>query len=1635
MSRAQGRSSRFPGASAFSSSSHPGTSGFGGFSSTQAGSGLSYLTEPLDFSSISDANVGVAFKNLLKKDATTKTKALEELVAYVRAHPHEQHGGPEEAILEAWVQVYPRISIDNARRARELSHTLQFELMKSARKRMEKRVPKVVGTWLAGTTDKDRAVANAASQGLSSLLTNIDKVLAFWKKCQHQILTYSAEAIRETKDTLSDERSTTADDAEAKYFRVVNSSLSLVLELLQKLEQAVLDAEADSYDIFFSEDVVWKSATFADSAVRKVTCELLWTCLEKRHDSVASQVSRLKKIFVTEGLKSNQTGSAVEYVRVLTRLTQKFPEVWSSSSDKKTPISRLQIFLEKGSQGSSVKFWGYLEQLLAVLPTEQLTHESASDILGSLRVGIASRGEPRINAPPAWTCYVRAARHFLTLLPPDGPQSQFLLDHIFPLISHYLKPTTETTGWHVGGKPGTPVLVEAFGITVDRHLEGAQTEIADAWQRLSSELCSKISSSLPEVSKDYEKSQDAVAQEGDRWFLLVGQIHAKIPAAHPKAQVLDGPSKDIVFRAIELLANRNLKPYGAASVLHSVGRHASFIWEDKFVLTAFEKFLLEQGRDHMDLILASRSRKDLVACVSGLGASQNQHAAFSTIWKTWVDTLILQQEKPAALEAIGSLATSQGGITFASSHAGYQDLLAAKASQSLQGSTDAWSFLEEAFSKETVTDRVSESIVQEALTLLGRDKQHTDNAVRALEMIASRNPAQLSRDDTTHMVLITSLLGLAELDDSTISSRANTLRSLIDKPSGGKQAAVAIIRRNLEDANHQSLGIETICDQAIQAAEGGDVAIKDLLPNTTVWMQELRPFLQSDVDPSLAITSNIAGAQFLVQPEDSDEQKRIRRDREGRSIPARMALYTAQLLASQINLQGLLEKSDAKILLLLAVSIQLTSDQITLQDTHKLWASLAYKDSLPSAESLVSTSRTAINELAEKATGWSHGTSAGTTELVNGLVELMATKTRDLTPLGLYNARALNDLIGTLTDHHGPPSAVDDVLVKFDAVKASPTTILGAVALLDGFGEVLQSSKLVNTLCNRLISDAAGLSAQSEKTLPTLVLLNTCTRVFGVGEIPVANNRLVFAIRQITSWLDDPVGLTPALSTEICRALHMLLPSIKDVYGPHWERTIEFCTTLWSKAASDDLEDAIPYIHASLRLMNTLESISEPNDDLVDAIQEAAENKSRALLTLLEMPREKSTQPLEIIDGLICRQVEKIPLKHVADLSDLYGLVSSESRDIQTAAFSVLHRSLPAKQEQLSIDVLLEKSDARLPDELLSLLLEAPTLEKYSDEVLAQFPTAIRSYLLTWCLVFDAYSTASLKVRNDYTEHLKTENYVGPLMEFTFDVLGHSAAHALNLDREGLTIEQIRSYDLKVADSEPEEKNLHWLLVHLYYLTLKYIPGLFRAWYIECRSKQTKIAVEAWMIKYFSPLIISEVLDEVAVWASSQEAPAADENELVVKVSPTAKEITAGYEVDESLASIAIRVPAGYPLEGVNVVGLNRVAVNERKWQSWLMTTQGVITFSNGSIIDGLTTFRRNIVGALKGQSECAICYSIISTDKKMPDKKCSTCKNLFHRTCLYKWFQSSNQNTCPLCRNPIDYLGSDVKTRRAAAA
>lgn len=229
--------------------------------------------------------------------------------------------------------------------------------------------------------------------------------------------------------------------------------------------------------------------------------------------------------------------------------------------------------------------------------------------------------------------------------------------------------------------------------------------------------------------------------------------------------------------------------------------------------------------------------------------------------------------------------------------------------------------------------------------------------------------------------------------------------------------------------------------------------------------------------------------------------------------------------------------------------------------------------------------------------------------------------------------------------------------------------------------------------------------------------------------------------------------------------------------------------------------------------------------------------------------------------------------------------------------------------------------------------------------MLNQFPLRIRSYLLAWHLVFDSYSKASFKLRNNYSDTLKNQNCVEPFMSFMFDVLGHSAGNPLILERDGFTEDSIRSYDLAAADGMDDERSMHWLLITLFFQTLKYIPGLFRNWYLDCRSKQTKNSIRPWLIKYFSPLVISDALAEVEEWAHQQQQPADDEKELQVKVSRAVREVSAGYEIDDEMASILIRIPAEFPLETVEVVGVKRVAVPERKWMSWIMSTQGVIKF------------------------------------------------------------------------------------------
>lgn len=468
--------------------------------------------------------------------------------------------------------------------------------------------------------------------------------------------------------------------------------------------------------------------------------------------------------------------------------------------------------------------------------------------------------------------------------------------------------------------------------------------------------------------------------------------------------------------------------------------------------------------------------------------------------------------------------------------------------------------------------------------------------------------------------------------------------------------------------------------------------LEDLFPSTNAWMRELTPFLNKPVNLSISITNSLGGAATLVNENLNQENSRLARDRKGRSVPARMALFASQLLETDLDFTRLPREFQVELLYLQCLTVQLVSDQITTMDIEGLWISLEDDGVTSQAEGLISSLRTFINGRVAEAKWWGDGIDDDTSVVVRKLVDLLTEESKSLTSRGLYSARALSEVLQSTAESHGVTPALEELLLKPETLKATPATVLLASAILTGLGQTLQSSKVVTNFCNRLVSDVAGASATADKTSIVLVLLTLCAQIYESGELPVANNRIVFAVRQITSWMDEPKELSPSLSAEVCRCLTQLLPCMKDVYGSYWEATIGFCTSLWADVNPDKLTETLPFIHSSLRLIKTLESLPEPNDDLQEAIYEAGGAKPYGLIELLKLPRDTTSQPLKIVDGMLCREVEKIAQRHIPDPSDIFGLVASESRDIQTAAFGLLHRAIPAQQEQNSIDVLLDKT-------------------------------------------------------------------------------------------------------------------------------------------------------------------------------------------------------------------------------------------------------------------------------------------------------------------------------------------------------
>ncbi|KAK0129006.1 hypothetical protein ONS95_000946 [Cadophora gregata] len=1421
---------------------------------------------------------------------------------------------------------------------------------------MERHIPKIVGSWLGGTYDRDRAVARAANDGTKSFLDTPAKMALLYRRCEASILDYAQEAVEETAQTLSDERTMSADDMQAKYFRVIGSSISLISNLLSTLDTDAIHKHREKYEgIVSGNKKLWAFASCDDAFVRRATDQLMLVCLAKLPTIIESDLEFVSHSFIAEALKSSQTTSAFQLLSLLVTLTSKYPEIWTSSyKAKKGPLSRLRAFVAKGSQGGPPDYWIKLGQLVLRLPDEVLPSEPGPllEFLDACRRGASNREEPRMNADVAWATYFSIMERFITLLPPGAVQEKLLPKGIFPIFGQYLFPAVANETWVIGANTST--LAKALTLCWSSNTD--KQALDGEWARLEKEYSSKILTSLPEQSKDYNASQAAVIALSHRWFKLVADVLKT--EQHEVRDLLVPSSQRIITTCLGSITSRNGKPYSAAATVETALRLAPALVEDSpETLTALETFL---EQELLKLVL-SPSGPYLISILNLFRILPYKEATFERIWQSTLDGLLALPEDGNRSQMIAKLIASEAVSKISQENPGLQEFLVRGSTEAIQGNPECRSLFEAAIAFDIFSADASMKVLNQVLAALDARDSSLDGSLESLEFISKNQPSLLNNRSNIHVILITKLLGLTEISDLKLASRANALREIVEKSSittdsetSRQSSLVHVIRENLETAVPQSLTIETLVQEASKIiANDPNSPHPEIFPSTQLWSEALSPLFSQAPNPALGVMRPFAGSVFLVSRSSAVPTTRPARDINGYSVPLRMAMYTTSLLFFHENHSLLPEEFAVELYYLLTLTSELVNDQIDLLEDKGLFGSHQDLEAVTEVRQFLRNAHEILGDVAGNANSWRDQVTGkqsprDTSAVVHLLISRLTKTSSSSTSNAYYASKALGGLIQALVSAHGwQIDGSEEWLAKLDILKTSTNNILGACAVLIGLEDSLRSSKTINTLCNRLISDVAGAKSESEKTLGLLVLLNSVLSVYDEEDLPVANNRVVFAVKQILSWTEDLAETNPRLASEACRTLQKLLPAIKYVYGTYWETAFDFCVSIWESKGDKALSnERLPMIGMSLKLYSILRNMANgDNDDVKEAFDLSNERVCGGLVKLLKLDRLKETQPLDYVDAILSREVTKIPEDRIKDLTDFYPLLASDFRMIQSAAFDVLHKALPKVQQELSVNVLLDGTTAQLPFELLSLLLNTPSVQDISEA--SEFPSAIRGYLLSWLIVYESYTTASLKVRNDYSELLKTENYIGPLLDFMFVILGHSDANPLNLERARMDISMIRHYDMwKANDSESSERNMNWLLVNLYYLCLNYTPGLVRTWWFSCNSRQTTLAVDSWTQKFFTPLVIDDTLEEVERWATNQEPPADDEKDLTVKVSKRSKEIFAGYEVDELIMQIVIRFPDNYPLEGVKVEGLNRVAVTEKKWLSWLRNTQGVITFS-----------------------------------------------------------------------------------------
>lgn len=566
--------------------------------------------------------------------------------------------------------------------------------------------------------------------------------------------------------------------------------------------------EHDPYTSLFSDIQLWRFSSHHDAFVRRAVYKLLSTVVSKQ--PLALDYAILSTTTVAEALTIDQTGSAYDYSDVLCVLTKTRPDVWTDLYTAKKPaVKALRQFLKKGAQGAPAEYWANIERLFSYIhpsitnpdPTadeDQLLF--ARDMLESLHDGVLR--DSRVNQLSAWKCYNAVTVSISSRLKKTEDRPKLLKEVIVPLFGQYITPKPEFSRWSLGVSPALAIglLAGAFNETIRL---GGHCVLEEEWERLSETLMEHIKTSQPEQSKDYAKSQDAIAAEAKRWFALTAEINKD--AAETIQEFFSKTFVRLVECAIDVLKTRNGKPYDAAAAIEAaVSLVPSLLMRSAGSKERITRFM----EDDIPSLILSPSSPWLIAVMCALEDQQG----FETGRDAALQALIIAPNSPSKDAALRRAVKSS--IFQGSSHtAELEDTILESLRKAIRGDEKSWDLIIAVLDGSSTSTELIERLlatITESLSVDGEILQ----ALHGLDLIIRHNARAINAFSTTAegSKLLSTLLRLSESINDDVAHQAAAVNAALEKvllgdpgPQDVNQTMMDLIQRELADAGPNSL--------------------------------------------------------------------------------------------------------------------------------------------------------------------------------------------------------------------------------------------------------------------------------------------------------------------------------------------------------------------------------------------------------------------------------------------------------------------------------------------------------------------------------------------------------------------------------------------------------------------------------------------------------------------------------------------------------------------------------------------------------------------------------------------------------------------------------------------------------------